>query len=100
MLIKLVRFYQLAISPYLGSSCRFQPTCSSYMIEAINEWGAWKGTWLGIKRIGRCHPWGDWGEDPVPKKKRTNEKSPDEKFPTEKLPTERLTKENFPETKS
>jgi len=37
------------------------------MIEAIGEWGTWKGTWLGMKRIGRCHPWGDWGEDPVPK---------------------------------
>ena len=55
------------------------------MIEAIGEWGAWQGTWLGIKRIGRCHPWGDWGEDPVPKKN---------------LPTEKRTKENFPETKS
>ncbi|MGA1465261.1 MAG: membrane protein insertion efficiency factor YidD [Bacteroidetes bacterium] len=67
ILVKLVRFYQLAISPYLGNSCRFQPTCSNYMIEAIGEWGTWKGTWLGMKRIGRCHPWGDWGEDPVPK---------------------------------
>lgn len=90
MLIKLVRFYQLAISPYLGSSCRFQPTCSRYMIEAIDEWGAWQGTWLGIKRIGRCHPWGDWGEDPVPKKK----------LPEEKCSKENLTKEKFSKTKS
>lgn len=64
----LVRFYQLTISPWLGSSCRYSPTCSQYMIEAINEWGPLKGTWLGLKRIGRCHPWGGHGYDPVPKK--------------------------------
>ncbi len=64
----LVRFYQLAISPWLGSSCRYSPTCSQYMIEAVNEWGPLKGTWLGLKRIGRCHPWGGHGHDPVPKK--------------------------------
>ncbi|RNC79994.1 MAG: membrane protein insertion efficiency factor YidD [Balneola sp.] len=64
----IVRFYQLAISPWLGSSCRYSPTCSQYMIEAVNEWGPLKGTWLGLKRIGRCHPWGGHGHDPVPKK--------------------------------
>ncbi|HMN90561.1 MAG TPA: membrane protein insertion efficiency factor YidD [Saprospiraceae bacterium] len=63
-----VRFYQLAISPLLPSSCRYQPTCSHYMIEAIQEWGPLKGTWLGLRRIGRCHPWGGHGYDPVPKK--------------------------------
>lgn len=68
LIIGLVRFYQLAISPWLGSSCRYSPTCSQYMIEAVNEWGPLKGFWLGIKRIGRCHPWGDHGHDPVPKK--------------------------------
>ncbi|WP_291047157.1 MULTISPECIES: membrane protein insertion efficiency factor YidD [unclassified Empedobacter] len=67
--ILLVRFYQLAISPWLGSNCRFQPTCSSYMIEALKEHGLLKGLWLGTKRIGRCHPWGGHGYDPVPKKK-------------------------------
>ena len=66
VLIGLVRFYQLAISPWLGSSCRYSPTCSQYMIEAVNEWGPLKGFWLGIKRIGRCHPWGGDGHDPVP----------------------------------
>ena len=54
-IIGMVRFYQLAISPYLGRTCRYSPTCSQYMIEAINEWGVIKGFWLGIKRIGRCH---------------------------------------------
>jgi len=66
--LKLVRGYQLVISPYLGPRCRYQPTCSSYMIEALNKHGAIKGVWLGIKRIGRCHPWGGHGYDPVPSK--------------------------------
>ncbi|MEX0609891.1 MAG: membrane protein insertion efficiency factor YidD [Balneolaceae bacterium] len=68
ILIGLVRFYQLAISPWLGRTCRYSPTCSTYMIKAIKEWGPAKGFWLGIKRIGRCHPWGGDGYDPVPKK--------------------------------
>jgi len=62
-----IRFYQLAISPLLPSSCRFAPTCSQYMVEAIQEWGVLKGGWMGLKRIGRCHPWGGSGYDPVPK---------------------------------
>ena len=66
----MVRFYQLAISPWLGSNCRYQPTCSSYMIEALKEHGLVKGLWLGTKRIGRCHPWGSSGYDPVPKKNK------------------------------
>lgn len=68
LIIGLVRFYQLAISPWLGSSCRYSPTCSHYMIEAVNEWGPLKGFWMGMKRIGRCHPWGSDGYDPVQKK--------------------------------
>ena len=63
-----VRFYQWTISPLLPDSCRYQPTCSHYMIEAIEEWGVLKGVWLGLKRISRCHPWGGHGYDPVPKK--------------------------------
>ena len=66
IIIGLVRFYQGAISPYLGRTCRYSPTCSQYMIEAVNEWGVIKGFWFGIKRIGRCHPWGGHGHDPVP----------------------------------
>jgi len=68
ILIKLVRFYQLAISPYLGPGCRHYPTCSSYMIESVKEWGALKGFWMGLKRFSGCHPWGTSGYDPVPKK--------------------------------
>ena len=63
-----IRVYQKLISPLLGPTCRFQPSCSHYMIEAINEWGIFKGIFLGLKRIGRCHPWGGFGPDPVPKK--------------------------------
>jgi len=66
-----IRFYQLAISPYLGKNCRYQPTCSHYAIDAINEWGVLKGMWLGLKRIFSCHPWGGHGYDPVPKKGKT-----------------------------
>ena len=64
-----VRVYQWTISPLLGSNCRYTPTCSEYMITAINEWGPLKGLWLGLKRISRCQPWGSQGYDPVPKKK-------------------------------
>lgn len=65
-LIALVKLYRLAISPWLGMNCRFQPTCSQYAIEALQLHGVLKGGWLAIKRIGRCHPWGDSGYDPVP----------------------------------
>lgn len=61
-----IRFYQYAISPLLGPSCRFTPSCSHYMVQAIEEWGVLKGLWLGTKRITRCHPWGGHGHDPVP----------------------------------
>lgn len=66
LLILLVRAYQYLISPLLGGNCRFYPTCSSYMIEAIETHGVIKGVWLGLRRIGRCHPYSDGGVDPVP----------------------------------
>jgi uncharacterized protein len=69
-----IRLYQVAVSPILGKNkCRYQPTCSYYTVEAIREWGIFKGTWMGIKRISRCHPWGGWGYDPVPKKNNSAE---------------------------
>jgi putative membrane protein insertion efficiency factor len=64
--ILLIRFYKLAISPLLGPACRFNPTCSQYGIEALKKYGFFKGSWLTLKRIGRCHPWGGHGHDPVP----------------------------------
>ncbi len=61
-----VRFYRVVFSPWVGHGCRFQPTCSAYAMEALERHGALKGSWLTIRRIGRCHPWGSSGYDPVP----------------------------------
>jgi putative membrane protein insertion efficiency factor len=69
LLIFPIKCYQWFISPLLGKNCRFEPTCSNYMIQALKEWGIFKGSWLGLKRISRCHPWGSFGDDPVPKRK-------------------------------
>ena len=66
LLIKLVRIYQLFISPLLGPRCRFYPSCSNYTIEAIQIHGVFKGSWLAVKRISRCHPANPGGLDPVP----------------------------------
>ena len=66
ILAGLVRAYQLLLSPMLGSSCRFTPSCSSYSIEALRRHGAIAGSLLTVRRIGRCHPWCDGGHDPVP----------------------------------
>lgn len=66
LLVLPVKFYQLAISPMLGSSCRYYPTCSHYTIEALKKHGPIKGLWLSIKRIASCNPWGGHGHDPVP----------------------------------
>ena len=61
-----VRFYRLAISPMIGSNCRYQPTCSAYALEALKTHGAIRGGWLAARRIARCHPLGGSGYDPVP----------------------------------
>ncbi|MCX8145273.1 MAG: membrane protein insertion efficiency factor YidD [Azovibrio sp.] len=66
ILIFCLRLYQYAFSPLLGRSCRFHPTCSQYGIEAVQKYGALRGGWLTLKRIGRCHPWNPGGFDPVP----------------------------------
>jgi putative membrane protein insertion efficiency factor len=70
--IAIIRFYQLAISPYFPSSCRFEPTCSQYSIKALKRFGIFKGSWLSIKRISKCHPWHEGGYDPVPGKNNNN----------------------------
>ena len=70
IIIYLIKFYQITLSPLLGSNCRFQPTCSQYMIEAINLHGVLKGLSLGFKRISKCHPFGSKGYDPVPEKEK------------------------------
>lgn len=64
--IKLIRVYQLCISPLLGPRCRFYPSCSCYCIESIQTYGPLKGAWLGLKRVCKCHPFHPGGVDPVP----------------------------------
>ncbi|TMI95973.1 MAG: membrane protein insertion efficiency factor YidD [Bacteroidetes bacterium] len=64
--IALIKLYQWIISPWLGPKCRFTPSCSQYAVEALRKHGVFKGMWLAIRRISRCHPWGGHGYDPVP----------------------------------
>ena len=71
-LLILIRGYQLIISPLLGSNCRFMPTCSEYAMQSLRSHGLIKGSYLTIKRIGKCHPWGGHGYDPIPTKKVEN----------------------------
>ena len=68
-LIALVKGYRLFLSPWLGSSCRFTPTCSAYSLDALEKHGALAGSYLTISRLARCHPWCDGGHDPVPLEK-------------------------------
>ena len=68
VLIWLLKGYRFAISPLYGQVCRFYPTCSAYALEAVTEHGALRGSWLAVRRIGRCHPWNPGGYDPVPRR--------------------------------
>ncbi|MBL7013895.1 MAG: membrane protein insertion efficiency factor YidD [Candidatus Marinimicrobia bacterium] len=71
LLLKIpIKLYQWFISPIFPKTCRYAPTCSHYAVEALDEWGPMKGLWLALKRLSRCHPWGDSGYDPVPKKEK------------------------------
>lgn len=65
-LIRAIRFYQRALSPLKPPSCRFQPTCSAYALEAVERYGAARGSWLALRRLLRCHPFCRGGYDPVP----------------------------------
>lgn len=66
MAMVLIRLYQRLLSPWLGRHCRFYPSCSEFALEAIDRYGLWRGGWLAVRRIGRCHPWNRGGYDPVP----------------------------------
>ncbi|RYE78971.1 MAG: membrane protein insertion efficiency factor YidD [Oxalobacteraceae bacterium] len=66
LLVWLLRGYQLLVSPMLGQNCRFYPSCSHYAVEALQVHGTVRGSWLALRRLGRCHPWNDGGVDPVP----------------------------------
>lgn len=65
-ILLLIRFYRAAISPMLPPACRYTPTCSAYAEEAVRRFGGGRGTWLAVRRLARCHPWGGYGYDPVP----------------------------------
>lgn len=66
VLMRAIRRYQRLVSPYLGKNCRYYPTCSSYTLEALETHGFWRGSWLGTRRVCRCHPFHSGGFDPVP----------------------------------
>ncbi|TGE23273.1 membrane protein insertion efficiency factor YidD [Hymenobacter metallicola] len=66
LLLGLIWVYRNLISPLTPPSCRYQPTCSAYAAQAVQKHGPWRGGWLALRRIGRCHPWGGHGYDPVP----------------------------------
>jgi putative membrane protein insertion efficiency factor len=65
-LIFAIKVYRLTLSPFLGRQCRYEPTCSVYAEQALRRFGVRRGAWLAVKRLGRCHPWGGSGYDPVP----------------------------------
>jgi uncharacterized protein len=66
LLMALVRGYRFLLKPWLGSACRFEPTCSAYALQALDRHGAWAGSALSVARLARCHPWCNGGHDPVP----------------------------------
>jgi len=69
LVLAFIRFYQACVSPVLPSSCRFYPTCSTFAYQAVEEWGVRRGVAMALRRILRCHPFGDFGYDPVPEKR-------------------------------
>lgn len=66
LLLATIRVYQYALSPWLGNQCRFHPTCSEYARQALSRYGSLRGSWLALRRLGRCHPWHPGGADPLP----------------------------------
>jgi putative membrane protein insertion efficiency factor len=68
LVIVLVWFHRLVIRPLFPATCRFEPSCSEYALQAVSRFGTIRGGWLALKRLGRCNPWGPWGDDPVPQR--------------------------------
>ena len=66
LLLFMQKLYKLTLSPYIGRSCRYLPTCSEYAADCVKLHGAWRGSWMGLARVCRCHPWGQKGFDPAP----------------------------------
>lgn len=69
VIIKLIGVYRYLISPFLGNNCRYYPTCSEYAQTSVERFGVFRGSWMAVRRISRCHPWHEGGVDPVPEKK-------------------------------
>jgi putative membrane protein insertion efficiency factor len=76
VLIGLLKLYRATISPLYGEVCRYYPSCSAYAVEAVSVHGALRGTWLTVRRLGRCHPWASGGLDPVPPHRRAQQPPP------------------------
>jgi len=76
VLIGFLKIYRLVVSPLYGNVCRYHPSCSAYALEAVTEHGTMRGTWLSLRRIGRCHPWAAGGYDPVPSRATPAAESP------------------------
>ncbi len=91
ILIGLIRVYQVGVSPWTPANCRFIPTCSAYAAEAIRTQGAGRGILLAIRRIGRCHPWGGHGYDPVPQSRTPEVGQPPANEPDEMARADRMT---------
>lgn len=73
----LIRAYQVTLSPFIGNQCRFHPTCSNYALEAVDQHGAVRGSWMALRRLGRCHPFHAGGMDPVPPRTSGNHRPSD-----------------------
>ena len=70
LIVGLIQVYRLILSPFLGQHCRFYPSCSEYAITSVERFGVFRGSWLALRRLGKCHPWHDGGLDPVPEPKK------------------------------